>query len=126
MDIPISALRSITPDTPMDRSVEALAVWRRGMEALAAHPNVWCKLSGLPVLGAPYTVMALAQLGCQQNVVGLVPLCENMPSSRAVKPGDVVVAKNGKSIEVQLSIKKSMGKMCINTNLYTCATVIVP
>ncbi len=41
---------------PMDRSVEALAVWRKGMEALAAHPNVWCKLSGLPVLGAPYTV----------------------------------------------------------------------
>ena len=41
---------------PMDRSPEALAVWRKGMEALAAHPNVWCKLSGLPVLGAPYTV----------------------------------------------------------------------
>ncbi len=50
------------------------------------------------------TVMALAQLGCQQNVVGLVPLCENMPSSRAVKPGDVVVAKNGKSIEVHSSV----------------------
>lgn len=41
---------------PMDRSPEALAVWRKGMEALAACPNVWCKLSGLPVLAAPYTV----------------------------------------------------------------------
>ncbi len=46
------------------------------------------------------TVMALAQLGCRQSVVGLVPLCENMPSGHAVKPGDVVVAKNGKTIEV--------------------------
>lgn len=41
---------------PMDRSPEALAIWRRGMAALAAHPNVWCKISGLPVLGQPYTV----------------------------------------------------------------------
>jgi predicted TIM-barrel fold metal-dependent hydrolase len=41
---------------PMDRSPEALTVWRRGMEALAACPNVWCKLSGFPVLGQPYTV----------------------------------------------------------------------
>ena len=46
------------------------------------------------------TVMALAQLEYKRSVVGLVPLCENMPSGRAVKPGDVVVAKNGKTIEV--------------------------
>ncbi len=43
---------------PMDRSTEALKVWRDGMEALGACPNVWCKLSGLPVLGQPYTVAA--------------------------------------------------------------------
>jgi predicted TIM-barrel fold metal-dependent hydrolase len=41
---------------PMDRSSEALVVWRRGMEALAANTNVWCKLSGLSVLGEPYTL----------------------------------------------------------------------
>jgi len=41
---------------PMDRSPEALAVWRKGMSALAALPNVHCKISGLPVLGQPYTV----------------------------------------------------------------------
>ena len=32
---------------PLDRSAEAVAVWRRGMQALAACPNVWCKISGL-------------------------------------------------------------------------------
>lgn len=31
---------------------------------------------------------------------GLAPLCENMPSGKANKPGDVVRAKNGKTIQV--------------------------
>ncbi len=43
---------------PLDRSPEALAVWRRGMEALAACPNVHCKISGLTVLGQPWTLAA--------------------------------------------------------------------
>jgi predicted TIM-barrel fold metal-dependent hydrolase len=43
---------------PLDRSPEALAVWRRGMEALAACPNVACKISGLVVKGEPWTLAA--------------------------------------------------------------------
>lgn len=43
---------------PLDRSLEALAVWRRGMEALASCPNVHCKISGLTVLGEPWTLSA--------------------------------------------------------------------
>ena len=44
---------------PLDRSPEALKVWRRGMEALAALPNnVHCKISGLTVLGEPGTLQA--------------------------------------------------------------------
>lgn len=34
------------------------------------------------------------------NVVALTPLCENMPDGFAVKPGDVITAMNGKTIEV--------------------------
>jgi aminopeptidase len=49
------------------------------------------------VVGAVY---ASAALGVRQHVIALTPLCENMPSGSAVKPGDVVVARNGKSIEV--------------------------
>jgi len=30
----------------------------------------------------------------------LTPLCENMPSASATKPGDVVTAMNGKTIQV--------------------------
>ena len=34
------------------------------------------------------------------NVVAVTPLCENLPSGTAIKPGDVIKAMNGKSIEV--------------------------
>lgn len=44
----------------------------------------------------------LAALGVQGRVIGLMPLCENMPSGKALKPGDVVTAANGLSIEVNL------------------------
>ena len=35
------------------------------------------------------------------NVIGLVAACENMPSGRAVKPGDVVKSMSGLTVEVQ-------------------------
>ena len=49
------------------------------------------------VLGA---VRAIATLGFAKNIVCAIPLTENLPSGRATKPGDVVFARNGKSIEV--------------------------
>lgn len=46
------------------------------------------------------TTYALAALQAEVNVVALAPLCENLPSSTANKPGDVVFAMNGKSIQI--------------------------
>jgi len=43
---------------------------------------------------------ALAELQPNINVVGLIPACENLPSSRAVKPGDVVTSMSGQTIEI--------------------------
>lgn len=43
----------------------------------------------------------IAKLELPLNVIAVTPLCENMPSGSANKPGDVVTAMNGKSIEVQ-------------------------
>ncbi|HXV41034.1 MAG TPA: leucyl aminopeptidase [Steroidobacteraceae bacterium] len=43
---------------------------------------------------------ALATIGAALNVVGIVPTCENMPSGRATKPGDIVRSMSGKTIEV--------------------------
>lgn len=50
------------------------------------------------------SLLALGELGYRGSVVALAPLCENMPSGNAVKPGDVVTAMNGKSIEVSRSL----------------------
>ncbi|HEX9167043.1 MAG TPA: leucyl aminopeptidase [Gemmatimonadales bacterium] len=46
------------------------------------------------------TFEALGRLRPAARVVGLIPTCENMPSSRAYKPGDVVRSHFGKTIEV--------------------------
>ena len=34
------------------------------------------------------------------NLVGLVPACENMPSGRAIKPGDIVTSASGQTVEI--------------------------
>jgi leucyl aminopeptidase len=46
------------------------------------------------------TLRAVAELKPKLNVVGLIPACENMPSGRAVKPGDVVASLSGQTIEI--------------------------
>ncbi|XP_070539846.1 cytosol aminopeptidase-like [Ptychodera flava] len=45
-------------------------------------------------------LLAIATLKIPINVVCLTPLCENLINGEAVKPGDVVTAMNGKSIQV--------------------------
>jgi leucyl aminopeptidase len=46
------------------------------------------------------TFRALADLKPKVNVIGLIPACENMPSGRAIKPGDVVTSMSGQTIEI--------------------------
>jgi leucyl aminopeptidase len=43
---------------------------------------------------------AIAQLKLRLNVTVLIPCTENLPSGEALKPGDVLTAMNGKTIEV--------------------------
>jgi leucyl aminopeptidase len=46
------------------------------------------------------TLRAVAQLKPKLNLVVIVPTCENMPSGRAIKPGDVVKSLSGQTIEI--------------------------
>ena len=46
------------------------------------------------------TFRAIGEMGLKLNVVGIVAACENMPSGRASKPGDIVTAMNGTTIEI--------------------------
>src|SRR5919198_3694684 len=43
---------------------------------------------------------AIADLGLPIRVISVVAACENMPSGRAYRPGDIITAMNGKTIEV--------------------------
>ena len=43
---------------------------------------------------------ALAELELPLDVVGLIPACENLPSGKANKPGDVVTSMSGQTIEI--------------------------
>lgn len=43
---------------------------------------------------------AIGELKLPLNVVGLIPTCENMPSGRATKPGDILTSMSGQTIEV--------------------------
>lgn len=42
----------------------------------------------------------LPKLNSKVSVTGIIPACENMPSGRALRPGDILEAANGKTIEV--------------------------
>lgn len=52
---------------------------------------------GAAVVGA---MRAIAQLKPAVNVTGLIPATENMPGGRAYRPGDILRASNGKTIEI--------------------------
>lgn len=49
------------------------------------------------VIGA---MMAIGKLKPALHVVGIVPASENLPDGKALKPGDVITAMSGKTIEV--------------------------
>jgi leucyl aminopeptidase len=43
---------------------------------------------------------AIAELGLQVEIIGVVPSTENMPSGTAIKPGDVITQYNGTTVEI--------------------------
>ncbi|HEY0846700.1 MAG TPA: leucyl aminopeptidase [Noviherbaspirillum sp.] len=46
------------------------------------------------------TFRAIGEMGLKLNVIGAIPACENMPSGRASKPGDIVTSMSGQTIEI--------------------------
>ena len=52
---------------------------------------------GAAVVGA---MRAVAALQLPVRVIGVVPMTENMPGGRAIKPGDILTAASGKTVEV--------------------------
>lgn len=76
-----------------------------GMSTMKADMSgAGCVASSIMGLGASLFRCCPNQLSAKMEVntrvVGLIPLCENMPSSSALKPGDVLIASDGTSVEV--------------------------
>jgi leucyl aminopeptidase len=46
------------------------------------------------------TFRAIAEMQLKLNVIGVIPTCENMPSGRATRPGDIVTSMSGQTIEI--------------------------
>ena len=45
-------------------------------------------------------IRALAELKAPIRVIGIIPIAENMPGGRAIRPGDVLKSASGKTVEV--------------------------
>jgi leucyl aminopeptidase len=46
------------------------------------------------------TMLSVGKLKLACNVVAVIPACENMPGSRATRPGDIVTSMSGQTIEI--------------------------
>jgi leucyl aminopeptidase len=57
-----------------------------------------CDMAGAAAVLGLFSV--LNDIAPNAEVHGLVAACENMPSGKAVRPGDIATAMNGKSIEI--------------------------
>ncbi|EPT02578.1 hypothetical protein FOMPIDRAFT_1059138 [Fomitopsis schrenkii] len=68
--------------------------------------------------------LAVAQLKLPVNLIVLCPLTENMPGPGANKPGDVVYAMNGKS--VQIDNTDAEGRLILADALYYGTTAYKP
>jgi leucyl aminopeptidase len=68
------------------------------IKPVAGMATMKCDMAGAAAVAA--TVLAAAELGMPVAVTGYLCLAENMPSGTAQRPSDVVVMRNGTSVEI--------------------------
>jgi leucyl aminopeptidase len=62
------------------------------------------------------TMHAVGAMKLKLNVIGIIPSCENMPSGRAYKPGDVITSMSGQTVEVLNT--DAEGRLILNDALH--------
>ena len=92
---------------PKTKSDETVAIVGKGITfdtgGISIKPADGMEKMKYDMAGGATTIaamQAIAQLKPSVNVLGIVPATENMPGGRAQRPGDVVRAMTGKTIEV--------------------------
>jgi aminopeptidase len=68
--------------------------------------------------------LAIAQLRLPINLIVATPLCENLPGPSANKPGDIVYAMNGKSVEIDNT--DAEGRLVLSDAIYYTSTTYKP
>ena len=93
--------------TPKTESSETVAIVGKGITfdtgGISIKPSDGMEKMKYDMAGGATTIAAMraiAQLKPAINVIGIVPATENMPGGRAQRPGDIVRAMTGKTIEV--------------------------
>ncbi|HXG93817.1 MAG TPA: leucyl aminopeptidase [Blastocatellia bacterium] len=92
---------------PIGNDADVIAIVGKGITfdsgGISIKPAEGMEKMKYDMSGAAATLAAMraiAQLKPRVNVIGVMPAAENMPSGRAYKPGDVLRAMSGKTIEV--------------------------
>ncbi|CAA7265101.1 unnamed protein product [Cyclocybe aegerita] len=94
---------------------------------ISLKPGAGMKLMRGDMGGAATVVsaaLAIAKLQLPVNLVVSTPLTENMPGPSATKPGDIVYAMNGKSVEVDNT--DAEGRLVLSDAIYYTATEYKP
>ncbi|KAJ3828003.1 leucine aminopeptidase [Lentinula raphanica] len=68
--------------------------------------------------------LAIAKLKLPINLVTVTPLTENLPGPSATKPGDIIYAMNGKSVEVDNT--DAEGRLVLSDAIYYASTEYKP
>ena len=69
-------------------SIKSAEGMERMKDDMAGGAAVACAMRAIGLLNAP------------MRVIGIVPIAENMPGGRAIKPGDVLKSAEGKTVEI--------------------------
>jgi len=93
--------------SPKTESAETIAIVGKGVTfdtgGISIKPSDGMEKMKYDMAGGATTIgamRAIAQLKPSVKIIGIVPTTENMPGGRAQRPGDVVRAMSGKTIEV--------------------------
>ncbi|KAJ3799692.1 leucine aminopeptidase, partial [Lentinula aff. detonsa] len=68
--------------------------------------------------------LAIAKLKLPVNLITVTPLTENLPGPSATKPGDIIYAMNGKSVEVDNT--DAEGRLVLSDAIYYASTEYKP
>ncbi|KAF8956466.1 leucine aminopeptidase [Flammula alnicola] len=114
-----------------DKNAPPLAFVGKGITfdsgGISLKPGAGMKLMRGDMGGAATVVssaLAIAKLQIPINLVVSTPLTENMPGPSATKPGDIIYAMNGKSVEVDNT--DAEGRLVLSDAIYYTATEYKP